>query len=98
MAVRTVRSATGKRASSGTGKDVPIRVKFCVMNDGIHPQCIRKGSTIAELFKQAGFDATKSLKNKALIRMDNRDITDVNTQITRDGAVITTTVAVKGGC
>ncbi|NIO36739.1 hypothetical protein GTO27_03445 [Candidatus Bathyarchaeota archaeon] len=92
----TLRRTVRRRTSPTARRDVPINVKFCVMGDGISPQCIRRGSTIAELFKQAGFDARASLRKGAVIRLDGRNV-NASAVIRRNGAIITSTSAVKGG-
>lgn len=90
----TIRRRVATR--SGASRDVPIRVKFAIMGNGVFPQCVKKGSTIAELFKQAGFDAAKSLRGGAVIRLDGR-LVDGKAVISRDQAVVTSTSAVRGG-
>jgi len=67
-----------------------IYVELFVLGNAGETVRINKGTTIAELFGQTEFEIGET------VRMNGRDVTP-NTRITQNGAVITSTSAVKGG-
>lgn len=73
-----------KRTSNAVG----IEVRLGILGNGVHPQCVARGSTIKQLFEQTDFSMGESVK------MNGRTVT-ANTKITQNGALVTSTSAVE---
>lgn len=78
--------------NSRRGRDQPIIVHLGIMGNGVEKQCIKKGSTVNELFEQAG----ANIDSSATVRLNNRTV-QPTAKIDSDNSVVTVTSAVRGG-
>ncbi len=91
---RTTRRRTGRttrtarRTSAGRGQ--ALKISLGIMGDGWHVECVEKGSTVKELFKQAGFELGDT------VRLNGR-IVSGDARLTQNNSTVTSTPSVNAG-